>query len=249
MNGDIKVIEGKFLVGTTKSTFIDGTNESLHEYLGIDSGGNISNKYKGKNFLWLGDSISADTGGSTKDGYPNIIVNHFGGTLKNLASSGGDTVRMRNICQGLNGEPTQDYSNIDYVFIMIGHNCDGVNGVANSLITQIPTDSTSYKNYPNGFHCDVASCIEYIREQNNNIEIFILTPIQSDNIRYDKTTPLAQKYLKEVANMYSCPVIDIYSIAGICKRNIPIYTVDNIHLNVAGKEKVANKIINQMLSY
>lgn len=243
MEGKKQVIDGVFPISTTKCVFVDGTGETLHDYLKKD---NSTNKYTGKNFLWLGDSISSGLAG-----YPTLIKDYFNANLNNLASSGGDAVRMRDICQGL-GEyqgKKPDYSKIDYVFIMIGHNCDGTNGVANSTLEKIPTDSTPFTEYPNGFHCDVASCIEFIWNEKPEIEIFLITPIQSTNGRYAATTPLAQKALKEIGNMYAIPVIDIYSISGICKRNIHTYTSDEIHPNDLGKMKIADKIIHQILSF
>lgn len=243
MNGKIKVIDNTFIAGTTKSIFIDGTSQNLHEYLNIENGGlSVTSKYHNKTFLFLGDSI-------TSNGYPILVAKYFNANLINKASSGGDSVRMRNICQGLEGYEKPDYSNIDYVFIMIGHNCDGIYGLANSKLSDIPTDTTNFVDYPNGFYCDVASCIEFIWNEKSSIEIFLITPIQSTNGRYSFTTPLAQVALKEIGNMYALPVIDIYGISGICKRNINTYTTDTIHPNELGRQKIANKIIGQMLSY
>lgn len=201
-----------------------------------------SNKFKGKKALWLGDSIS-ETGNPT---YPARVCSALGMTLVNKASSGGHSVRMRNILQGIDGYTAPNLSGIDVVFIMIGHNCDSaeeglVDGVSVvSAISDIPTDDTSYADFPKTFHGNVGSCVEYIWAQNSDIQIYLLTPIQGATIRYLKTTPKARNALIEIGRFYSIPVIDVYSSCGICRKNIGTYTFDDVHPNEAGIVKIVD---------
>lgn len=201
-----------------------------------------SNKFKGKKALWLGDSIS-ETGSPT---YPARVCSNLGMTLLNKASSGGHSVRMRNILQGLDGYTAPNLSDIDVVFIMIGHNCDSaeeglVEGVSVvSAISDIPTDDTSYADFPNTYHGNVGSCVEYIWAQNNAIQIYLLTPIQGATIRYLKTTPKARDALIEIGRFYSIPVIDVYASCGICRKNIGTYTFDDVHPNEEGIVKIVD---------
>ena len=207
-----------------------------------------SNKFKGKKALWLGDSIS-QTGNPT---YPARVCGELGMSLVNKASSGGNSERMRNILQGLDGYTAPDLSGIDVVFMMIGHNCDSaaeglVDGVSvASAISDIPTDGTAYGDFPKTYHGNVASCVEYIWARNSAIQIYFLTPIQGATVRYLKTTPKARDALVELGRFYSIPVIDVYSSCGICRKNIEAYTSDNVHPNEAGLVKITDCILRDL---
>lgn len=232
----------------------DGTNSTVKDEIQIiknsSANPNAPNKYNGKKALWLGDSISV-VGTKT---YPDTVCSNLNMTLLNKASSGASANRMRYILQG--GTPIEggtytpvDLHDIDYAFIAIGHNCDGPLGIASGSIDDIPVESNSdYTNYSNGFYTDVASCIEYIRNNNVNTQIYIITPIQSDVQRYITTTSLAQEALKKIANMYSIPVIDLYSECGVCRKNCSVYTYDNIHPNTDGITKIATYITTYLLN-
>jgi lysophospholipase L1-like esterase len=223
----------------------DGTGKE------ITISGTSSNPYIGKTALWLGDSISVVGDPS----YPKTVCNDLGMTLRNYASSGGNSERMRQILQGTGYYEGQaaDLSGVDYVFIMIGHNCDyAVEGLSNtgavtSGMDDIPTDDTSYADFPTTFHGNVASCVEYIWAQNPAAQIFFLTPIQGATDRYIKTTPLARKALLEIGLFYSIPVIDVYATSGIARKNIGTYTYDDIHPNADGIVRIADCIEGYLL--
>lgn len=222
----------------------------------ITAGNSIpENKYKGKNCLWLGDSISVVDGLGGFDRsktYPNLVCKALGMTLQNKASSGGNSERMRNILQGGNGYTATDCSNIDYVFIMIGHNCDyGNEGLTNttvvtSTINDIPTDSTPPSEFPTTYHGNVGSCIEYILTQNPKCNIYLLTPIWSNTVRYIRTTSKATEALKELGDFYGIPVIDLHCESGISQKNASTYTYDGIHPNPDGIARIVDYIINYM---
>lgn len=211
------------------------------------------NPYKGKTALWLGDSISA-VGDPT---YPQKVCNDLGMTLKNYASSGGNSERMRNILQGIGDYEGKavDLSDVDYVFIMIGHNCDyAAEGLSNtgtvtSSVDDIPTDDTSCADFPTTFHGNVASCVEYIWARNPETQIYFLTPIQGATTRYVRTTPKAREALQEIGLFYAIPVVDLYAGCGISRKNIGTYTYDNIHPNALGIGKIAGFIKNQLMKY
>lgn len=237
-----RVIDGIAPVTLADCVMIgDGTSDTLLDRLQT-IGNNTS--YNGKRALWLGDSISV----SGSPNYPKYVCDALGMTLTNKASSGGDAVRMRNILQGLNGYPAIDATQFDYMFMMIGHNCDGVNGVTTSSasISNIPLDDTSYTTFQNGFYTDVASCIEYIWNYNPDCKIYLITPIQSSNGRYVLTTPAAQKALKEIGNLYSIPVIDVFGECGISRKNIDRFSSDKIHPNALGVQVIGDYIINYL---
>lgn len=205
----------------------------------------LENVYIGKNALWLGDSISV-VGDVT---YPQKVCTELKMGLNNRASSGGNSERMRNILQGLNEfNPPVDLSNIDYCFIMIGHNCAS-EGLQNdsSKLSDIPTDGTSYTEFPNTYYGNVASCIEYMWAKKSDIKIVLLTPIQSGNGGYIVTTAKARKALEEIATFYSLPLIDVYAKSGICTKEIAKYTYDNIHPNAKGIEMITDCIVDSLV--
>ena len=247
-----KVIDGIAPVTMAECVMMgDGTTLTVKDKIKSLELSGGTNKYEGKKALWLGDSISV-VGSPT---YPAYVCNALNMTLTNKASSGGDAVRMRAILQGGTvGSVTYtaiDVTDFDYIFIMIGHNCDLSTGVTSptASIDNIPTDDTPYSDYPSGYYTDVASCIEYIWANNQDCQIYLITPIQSTNGRYAPTTVAAQKALKEIGNFYSIPVIDVYGECGICKKNITVYTDDNIHPNTVGVPKIGDYIINYLLNH
>ena len=210
-----------------------------------------TNRYRGKKALWLGDSISV-VGSPT---YPKLVCDTLGMTLNNKASSGGNSLRMRQILQGLESYTAPSLTDIDFVFIMIGHNCD-VSFANKDSIDSLPShkDNTAYTDYTQGnFFCDIGSCVEYIRAKNSAIEIFFITPIQGkyeSSLRYDSTSKMAMEGLKELGIEYSIPVIDVYGECGISNRNISADCYDDIHPNnTTGIPKIANTIIRYLLCH
>lgn len=234
----------------------DGTTKTIKDEIqqlknNSSTGTSTSNRYNGKKALWLGDSISV-VGSPT---YPKLVCDTLGMTLNNKASSGGDTLRMRKILQGLDSYTAPSLTDIDFVFIMIGHNCD-VSFANKNTIDDLPShkDNTSYTNYTQGnFFCDIGSCVEYIRTTNPKIEIFFITPIQGkyeSSLRYDSTSKMAMEGLKALGIEYSVPVIDVYGESGISNRNISTDCYDDIHPNNAtGIPKIANTVVRYLLCH
>lgn len=214
----------------------DGTTATVKDF--IDSNKDGTNKYLGKSALWLGDSISV-TGNPT---YPKYVCDKLGMTLTNKASSGGNSTRMRHILQGGSSYTAIDCTNIDYMFIMIGHN-DRQN---TTQVSDIPTDTTSYVDYPETYCCNIASCIEYARNQNPNIKIFLITPLQTTNTACWSGVLPASTLMKEIGSMYSVPVIDVFGECGICRRNVDSLTDDGVHPNNTSVPIVGDYIVNYL---
>lgn len=240
-----KVIDGIAPVTLASCVMMgDGTEKTVGELLYALSAGTASNKYAGKSAFWLGDSISVT---DSADGtYPQLVCKALGMTLTNKASSGGNSVRMRNILQGGGGYTAVDCSGFDYAFIKIGHNCDSAEeGLTTgaTTISDIPTDSTAPAAFPTTFHGNVASCIEYILSQNPKCNIFLITPIWSSAGRYLATTPKAAVALKEVGDFYGVPVIDLHGESGISRKNTSTWTSDGIHPNSDGVKRIADYIV------
>ena len=254
-----KVINNTAPVTLSECVYMgDGTKNTVKDEIqnlkNNVSSGSTSTKYNGKKILWLGDSISAynSENGST---YPKLVCDSLGSILTNMASSGGNSNRMRGILQGtISGyNHVDDISQYDYVFMMIGHNCntEGMNpSVKNVSINDVPIDGTDYTTYDDtNFYCNVASCIEYIYANNQKCKIFLITPPQSTNTTYKITTVNSRKALKELGELYSVPVIDIYAKCGITRVTINTYTGDGTHLNNKGVQLVSDVIINYLLCH
>lgn len=202
----------------------------------------------GKTMASFGDSITATKGGDTAPAdavtYPQAVGNILGMTVQNHASSGSNAVRMREIITGTN------LSGVDIVTIMIGHNCSSqTNGVdkEGASLADIPQDGTAYTDYPNLFYADVGASIAYIRQNYPDIQIYLLTPLQSPD-RF-ATVTLARTALREIAELYCLPVIDVYAKSGINYLNIDTYTYDGLHPNQAGITKIAECVAAEMLAY
>lgn len=209
----------------------------------------LRNPYKGKKILWLGDSIS-DT---LYTNYPKKVCDALGATGVFKASSGGDSERMRNILQGLNGYTAPDLSDVSYCLIMIGHNCSVSLAQNADTIDDIPAynSGTAYTAYESGnYFCDVASCIEYIWDKNPDIRVFFVTPPHSSNGTYNKVVPIARQAMFDIGALYSIPVIDNYAECGINAWNVDAYTSDgHTHPNDAGQTLEANCVVNHLLMY
>lgn len=240
-----KVINGIAPVTLAECVYLgDGTTATVKDFINSKIDGN-TNKYLGKTALWLGDSISV-TGSPT---YPKYVCDKLGMTLINKASSGGNSTRMRAILQGgTNSNQTYtaiDCSNIDYIFIMIGHN-DRQN---TTQVSDIPTDTTSYTDYPETYCCNIASCIEYARNQNPNIKIFLITPLQTTNEACWSGVLPASTLMKEIGSMYSVQVIDVFAECGICRRNVDSLTDDGVHPNTTSVPIIGDYIVTYLLNH
>lgn len=239
-----KVIDGVAPITLAECVMMgDGTTMNIKQYLtamfsNISASGNAT-KYVAAGALWLGDSIGV-TGTVS---YPQAVANKLGMRLNNKCSSGGNTTRMRAILQGLDTYTAPDLTDIDYAFIMIGHN----GGVVNSTLADIPTDDTSYTEFPDTYYGNVGSCIEYLRDQKPGIKIFFITPIQSNNPGYISASAEAKAAMIELGDYYSIPVIDAHGECGICTKNVTEYTSDGTHLDDRGVPVLAEYIVNYLL--
>lgn len=216
--------------------------------ISVDGSGELPNPYAGKKILWLGDSISD----VTYTNYPKKVCNALGASGVFKASSGGDSLRMRNILQGLDGRTAVDLTNVDYCMIMVGHNCSP-SLLGTDKIDDIPayTSGTPYTDYEKGnYFCDVASCIEYIWDKNPNVKIFFVTPPHSSNTTYNRVVPIARQAMFDLGAMYSIPVIDNYAECGINARNVERYTYDgHTHPNDAGQTLEAQCVVSHLLKH
>lgn len=86
--------------------------------------------------------------------------------------------------------------------------------------------------------------IEYIRANNPDCEIYIMTPIRSGLATrpYDKMEQLADG-IKGVSYMYGIPCIDLLREGGIGKGNYSVYLYDDLHPNNKGFELIGKRMV------
>ena len=202
----------------------------------------FQDKYYDKKIFTFGDSITSGSGGYT---YSEQMAKVLGAYVKNYGSSGARADRMFNIISG-NGYPVKDYSDVSAVTLMIGHNeRQGTETLDSSGIKNIQ----NYTNYPNTFYGYICKSIEYIWEQNPNIRIYMCS-LHHTTLEDGQRSELCYSALKEIAQWYSLPFIDLTYELGIGRHNLSTYSEDGVHLTKGdvGYTIMGNFIASQMLA-
>lgn len=203
-------------------------------------------KWNGKRWLTLGDSI-------TKPGkYQNELENVLGFSSIDNRGINGQTMayQTKNKSTYTVGKEI-DYNKYDLVTIFIGtndfryeKNLGEIKDKGNSNLDE-KTFIGSYQ-----------LLIEYILESNPNIQIVLITPLQ--RIRDGYNTEFVNKSgnklidyvesIKKIGQIYSIPVLDLYSESGITENNIELFTKDGLHPNDKGYSRISEKMFRFLLS-
>lgn len=88
---------------------------------------------------------------------------------------------------------------------------------------------------------------------NPNAQVIFITPLQRGNFAgqtaifpapntLGNTLNQYVQAVKDVANLFAIPVLDLFNISGINSYTIPIYTNDNLHPNDAGNSVISYKM-------
>lgn len=207
----------------------------------------------GKKINFLGDSITAGHGASCEENcFVSIIGRETGAVCRNYGI-GGTRIARQTV-------PTNEIHDQDFLSRVEGMDPDadivavfgGTNdyGHGDAVIGEF-SDRTEYSFY-GALHLLYTSLIEKYPSSN----IIVFTPLhrknelnpRGDNKKTDVGT--LKKYvdiIKEVAEYYSLPVLDLWAESGI-QPNLPVmeqkYTADGLHPNDAGYRVLADKIIN-----
>lgn len=91
---------------------------------------------------------------------------------------------------------------------------------------------------------------------NPSIDLVLITPPQRirDGYDIDFTNEVGSKLIdyvnviKSLGEMYSLPVLDLYSEGGISKKNISTFTRDGLHPNDVGYDRISDKMYRFLLS-
>ena len=208
---------------------------------------------KGSKINFLGDSITEGVGTSCEVcRYVNVIAAQYGAVCRNYGISGTRIARQR--------KPS-DCPDFDKYF---ASRVDGMNPDADVIVVFGGTNDFGHGDAPigtmadrtvdtfyGGLHVLYTSLIEKYPEA----LIVVLTPTHrwnEDNPRGDGNKPedvgTLKEYvdiIREVAEFYSLPVLDLFAVSGIQPRVAVMkerYMPDGLHPNDAGNAVLARKI-------
>jgi lysophospholipase L1-like esterase len=208
-------------------------------------------KWQGKNFVSLGTSISWQDGqpyassGEIARGYQTILKEKLG-----FASYANEGKSGRSMANGTaNGDGTNktgktvDYTKFDLVIIEAGTNDFKLNvpigNIGNVNDTAFDTET---------FYGAYRDLLNFILKKNPIIQVVLMTPIQRDNagynIEYRNTAGHRlidySNAVKHVGEMYALPVCDLYANSGINALTLSVYTMDGLHPNDLGYERMGS---------
>lgn len=244
-NVQASTTNGKLKVNGSDITVYDDTQ--VRSLIGAGGSDPAYMKYGGKKGASFGDSITQSVGATNN--YPTHLATKLNATITNYGSSGADHNRVRCIvCGGTsNGGLTftaPDFTPLDFVTLTMGHN----GGVGSSTINDI-SGISDFNLYPDTYYGNFCRSIEYILNKNQNVRIYLLTPIQSLNASYINNTAAATTAIKVIGAKYALPVIDLQNTSGLNFRNLNLFTGDGTHPIPSGALKIAEVVFRQMLSY
>ncbi len=216
---------------------------------------------KGKKINFLGDSITQGVGASCRDNvYHQVMKRKFGlAEARNYGVSGTRYARQlvptaepcdRDFCERLH----QMDDDADVVVVFGGTNDFG-HGDA--------PIGTPEDREPNTFYGACHYIYSHLTEKYPDALIVVMTPLHrrnesfTDGDSHQKACHSGdlRRYvgiIREVAEYYSLPVLDLYACSGI-QPNIPVncerYTVDGLHPNDRGNARIADLLGNFLLRY
>ena len=202
---------------------------------------------KGKKVVFLGDSITEGVGASCeKTRYVNVFGEITGTTVLNYGIGGTRFAKQT--------KPTNEswdkndfcgrYMNMEDdadIVVVFGATNDYGHGDAPFGLS---TDRT-----PDTFIGATHYLMKGLIEKYPGAEIVFMTPIHRENEnRHNENRCILKDYadvIKNVAEYYSIPVLDLYSVYGVCP-DIPAhkmkYCPDGLHPNDAGHKKIAERL-------
>jgi lysophospholipase L1-like esterase len=186
-----------------------------------------------ENWLTLGDSI-------TKAGvYQDILKNNFK-NIDNLGLNGQTMAYQDTNTSTYYVGKNIDYKKYDLVSIFIGTNDFRYHKPLGEI------NNFDEKTFAGAYQL----LIEQIKKDNPNATILLITPLQRvkdgfDIRMFNKTNHKLIDYVnvvKDLANLYNLPMIDLYSQSNITTENIYNFTTDGLHPNNLGYEVIAKHI-------
>ena len=200
----------------SKSLVLEGTDMGAYKPQHIKLRSSLEdNKWYGKKWLLIGDSISTDAVDLAKNGYGKLISRELGMTLTNVSISGKTMKDGYEWLDSLSDE-------FDLITVMLGTNNQGYNCGIGSLNDSYYQAGTYNSN--NSFYAQTQLMIEKLMTKFPKSKIIFLTPIKrtgvgdtaqyNDENGYFKKVATTKEYrdvIIDCCNYYSIPYIDLYN--------------------------------------
>lgn len=204
------------------------------------------NKWSGKSWLTLGDSITK------ANGYQEILKEKLGFSKVDNKGLNGQTMAYQktNKYTYAIGKDI-DYKEYDLVTIFIGTNDFRYNKKLGKIDTSY-SGSYNEKTFIGSYQL----LIEKILSLNPYVDLVLITPLQRIKDGYDINFTNEAGYklidyvdaVKELGELYSLPVLDLYSTSGITQKTMEIFTRDGLHPNKDGYDKISEKLYRFLLN-
>lgn len=201
----------------------------------------------GKKVVFLGDSITEGVGASCEETrYVNVFGKITGTTVLNYGIGGTRFAKQTNPTNKVwdNNDFCGRYMNMDDgadIVVVFGSTNDYGHGDAPFGLTSDRTPDT----FIGATHYLMKGLIEKYPEA----EIVFMTPLHREGENNpDSKGHILKDYsdtIKEVAEYYSIPVLDLYSVYGVCpdiKAHKEKFCPDGLHPNDAGHKKIAERL-------
>lgn len=203
------------------------------KYKGSNSVGALdNNRWKNKNWIALGDNITA------KNSYQSGVKFSCGmGNVSTYASMGN---LMKDTTKDIDSNKLKD---ADIITVFSGTSDYSLN----TPLGTINDDENS-----NTFYGDLHKTIKKILELKDDATIVFFTPLKRGKYKNYAVYPNANEAgvkledyaqaIKDVCSSYNILVLDLFKDSGIDESNIKKYTVDGLHLNNSGSKKLIKTI-------
>lgn len=207
-------------------------------------------KFENKSAMMFGDSIAwydghAQPDGTIAVGYETWLEQQLGFVeAQNLGISGAPFATGKTPDNGIGAKIESEYKTTDLVLIAGGTNDFKLDVPLGEVQ---PVSGTFDKTTTAGA---LQSALEHIFTTNNDQEILLMAPIQRDNAGYTiystnqagfKLNDYRQMIIK-LGELYSIPVWDGYASSGLNLLNLNKYTLDGLHPNNAGFERISKSL-------
>lgn len=202
---------------------------------------------KGKKFNFLGDSITEGVGSSAPEFmYQHVFERKFGaGLVRSYGISGTRFARQQ--------KPTVDNPSFDLYFCERALEMDSdadvvvVFGGTNDFGHGDAPMGSPEDRTPDSFYGACHTLMRELVQKYPKATIVFMTPLHRVDEQRENRPPLSAfvSVIREVCEIYSIPTLDLYKNAGICpeiEESREAYTVDGLHPNDRGMERIADRL-------
>lgn len=239
-------------IGTVVSASSGGTVslEDLIDAIDIEVNNYIEPRWNGAKAAFVGDSITSGVNTDSENIYYKLIdslvgfSNVYADGIAGCTLSASSTSTYTPVTQRLGSIPTD----MDLVVIFAGTNDWGYNTPIGTI-----SDTTDVS-----FYGAMSVIINTIINANPDVRLVFITPLHrygytggsypndTDQNGQSKTLKDYVDAMKAMAELYSIPLIDMFSVSGLNPRVTEIkddYITDGLHPNAAGHNIIARRIV------